>query len=104
MTAQNAFFAIYTLEKTSQRLRKSLAWDLHATATDKTKAISHARMLALQPQVAEVHVKHMQACPDSGEVAVTTVLTCRRGNTLCALLWAIFTVIALSVPVLLAFL
>lgn len=104
MTAQDAFFAIYTLEKTSQRLRKSLVWDLHATANDQLKAVSHARMLALQSQVAEVHVKHMQACPESGEMAVKTVLTCRRGSTLCALLWASFTVIALSVPVLLAFL
>lgn len=79
----HSYFAIYTLEPADRSLRTSqrrgFNWDLHATATDKSMAISHARMLALQPGITEVHVKQVTENLSSGQVSVRNVKRCRRG-------------------------
>jgi hypothetical protein len=81
VSAVNSYFAIYTLEKPTQaRMHRGFNWDLHATATDKTMAISHARMLALQPGVSEVQVKQVTECPQSGEVHVRNIKRCKRSR------------------------
>ncbi len=77
MPAVNSYFAIYTVEGPSLR---GMNWDLHATATDKTMAISHARMLVLQPGVAEVHVKQVTENLASGVVSVRDIKRCKRVN------------------------
>lgn len=81
MPAVNSYFAIYTLEgqPPSSALR-GLNWDLHATATDRGMAISHARMLALQPGVSEVHVKQVIEDLTSGLVSVKDIKRCKRGG------------------------
>lgn len=81
MPAVNSYFAIYTLEGAIPGpVRRGLSWDLHATATDRQLAISHARMLALQPGVSEVHVKQVTEDLTSGQVSVRDVKRCKRGN------------------------
>lgn len=84
MPAINSYFAIYTLEGAGKagpvRTRGGMNWDLHATATDRTLAISHARMLALQPNVREVHVKQVVEDLTSGLVSVKDVKRCKRGD------------------------
>lgn len=81
MPAVNSYFAIYTLEGAGPApVRRGLNWDLHATATDRTQAISHARMLALQPGVTEVHVKQVTEDLTSGLVSVRNVKRCKRGQ------------------------
>lgn len=81
MPSVNSYFAIYTLERAKpSRVRKGLSWDLHATATDKTMAITHARMLALQPGVSEVHVKQVTEDLNSGTVEVRNIKRCRHGR------------------------
>lgn len=85
MPAVNSYFAIYTLEgvggvESEGRANRGMNWDLHATATDRALAISHARMLALQPGVAEVHVKHVSENLASGTVSVRDVKRCKRGG------------------------
>ena len=81
MPAVNSYFAIYTLEQPREaKGRRGQNWDLHATATDKTQAISHARMLALQPGVNEVHVKQVIEDTVSGRVSVRNVKCCKRGG------------------------
>ena len=83
MPAVNSYFAIYTLEgsRPSQATRTcGQLWDLHATATDRQLAISHARMLALQPGVSEVHVKQVTEDLASGQVSVRDIKRCRRGG------------------------
>lgn len=79
----HSYFAIYTLEapvepKSQGRAFRGLSWDLHATATDKSMAISHARMLALQPGVDEVHVKQVTENHANGTVSVRDVTRCKR--------------------------
>lgn len=84
--AIHSYFAIYTLEGVREsKKRRGLNWDLHATATDKTMAISHARMLALQPGVTEVQVKQVTEDTVSGMVSVRDITRCRRGSFLNAL-------------------
>lgn len=79
--AVHSYFAIYTLEGVrEQKKRRGLSWDLHATATDKTMAISHARMLALQPGVTEVQVKQVTEDTESGLVSVRNIKRCKRGG------------------------
>ncbi|MCB1538189.1 MAG: hypothetical protein H6865_04690 [Rhodospirillales bacterium] len=83
MPAVNSYFAIYTLEgarAADTASRRGLFWDLHATATDRTLAISHARMLVLQPGVREVQVKQVTEDMASGQVSVRDVKRCRRGQ------------------------
>lgn len=85
MPAINSYFAIYTVEEPSitenlGRMARGMNWDLHATATDKSLAISHARMLALQPGVLEVHVKHVSENLENGTVSVRDVKRCKRGG------------------------
>lgn len=83
MPAVNSYFAIYTLEGTRaapDTRRRGLLWDLHATATDRQLAISHARMLALQPGVSEVHVKQVTEDLASGQVSVRDIKRCKRGG------------------------
>ncbi|NBX66312.1 MAG: hypothetical protein EBQ96_04880 [Proteobacteria bacterium] len=85
MPAINSYFAIYTVEEpivteTIGRMSRGMSWDLHATATDRSLAISHARMLALQPGVLEVHVKHVSENLENGTVSVRDVKRCRRGR------------------------
>lgn len=77
------YFAIYTLEDGPARPAvRGVNWDLHATATDRSMAISHARMLAMQPGVREVHVKEVTENPKSGLIRVRNVTRCRRGHFL----------------------
>ncbi|MBU6234278.1 MAG: hypothetical protein KGQ41_00395 [Alphaproteobacteria bacterium] len=81
----NSYFAIYTVEGPEDAVsngygRRGMNWDLHATATDKTMAISHARMLALQPNVHEVQVKHVTENLLSGTVSVRDIKRCKRGG------------------------
>jgi hypothetical protein len=86
--AVNSYFAIYTLEGAREHQKKrGLSWDLHATATDKSMAISHARMLALQPGVSEVHVKQVIEDTISGLVSVRNIKRCRRGGFLGGFSW-----------------
>ena len=73
-----SYFVIYTLEDSGQGGAYGMNWDLHATATDRTLAISHARMLAMQPDVKEVHVKHVTENPISGIISVRDVKRCGR--------------------------
>lgn len=81
MPAVHSYFAIYTLEGQPPSLAmRGLNWDLHATATDKTMAISHARMLALQPGICEVHVKQVVEDLTSGLVSVKDIMRCKRGQ------------------------
>lgn len=81
MPAVNSYFAIYTLEgQPPAAALRGLNWDLHATATDKGMAISHARMLALQPGVSEVHVKQVIEDLTSGLVSVKDIKRCKRGS------------------------
>jgi len=81
MPAINSYFAIYTLdEQPPAAAMRGLSWDLHATATDRTMAISHARMLALQPGVCEVHVKQVIEDLASGLVSVKNIKRCKRGS------------------------
>jgi hypothetical protein len=82
MPAVNQYFAIYTLGDMDGAHRGKPAWDLHATATDRTLAISHARMLALQPGVGEVHVKQVIENLTSGLVSVREIKRCKRGNAI----------------------
>jgi hypothetical protein len=81
MPTVNSYFAIYTLEGAGAMMRRGLNWDLHATATDRGLAISHARMLALQPGVSEVQVKEIKEDLTSGMVRVRSVKRCKRGQT-----------------------
>ncbi len=96
MPAVNSYFAIYTLEnmERSSPKKRGLNWDLHATATDKTMAISHARMLALQPGVSEVHVKQVTEDLTSGMVSVRDVKKCKRSNSGAFVIYGTFGLIA----------
>lgn len=76
----HSYFAIYTVESDDVSKRRGANWDLHATATDRMMAISHARMLALQPGVSEVHVKQVTENPFNGIVSVRDVIRCGRGT------------------------
>lgn len=88
MPAVNSYFAIYTLESAGGAIHpRGLNWDLHATATDRTLAISHARMLALQPGVREVHVKQVIEDLTSGLVSVRNIKRCKRGGGTKTTLW-----------------
>lgn len=85
MPAVHSYFAIYTVEEpniaeNTGRAARGMNWDLHATATDRSLAISHARMLALQPGVLEVHVKHVSENLEKGTVSVRDIKRCKRGN------------------------
>lgn len=84
MPMVSSYFAIYTLENQGvlNRMTRGMNWDLHATAADKSAAISHARMLALQPGVSEVHVKEVTENHASGMVRVRDVTCCKRGSFL----------------------
>jgi hypothetical protein len=98
MPAINSYFAIYTLEGMAQtHPKRGLNWDLHATATDRTQAISHARMLALQPGVTEVHVKQVTEDLTSGLVSVRDVKRCKRTGTADAMIKAGAVLMAVSV-------
>lgn len=84
--AVHSYFAIYTLEGVREpKKRRGLSWDLHATATDKTMAITHARMLALQPGVTEVQVKQVIEDTTSGYVSVRDIKRCKRGGIMTAM-------------------
>ncbi len=83
MPTIHSYFAIYTLEnpvraRDRDRVVRGSTWDLHATAMDRSMAISHARMLALQPGVSEVQVKQVIENLSNGEVMVKDVKRCRR--------------------------
>ena len=103
MPAINSYFAIYTLEgleRQPQKQKHGLNWDLHATATDRTMAISHARMLALQPGVSEVHVKQVTEDLTSGLVSVRNVKRCKRQDTGTAMIYAGIALLAVSAALL----
>ena len=80
MPSVNSYFAIYTLMNpgASARHRKP-NWDLHATATDRSLALEHARMLALQPGVDEVQVKRVDENMSSGLVSVRNIKSLKKG-------------------------
>lgn len=84
MPSVNSYFAIYTLMNPSMAegagRRSAQNWDLHATATDRSLAMSHARMLVLQPGVNEVHVKQVDENLASGHVSVRNVKCWKRGG------------------------
>jgi len=81
MPSVNSYFAIYTLMDPGGNYPHSSAnWDLHAMATDKGLAMSHAKMLALQPGVGEVHVKRVEENLASGLVSVRNIKSWKRGN------------------------
>jgi len=81
MPSVNSYFAIYTLmDPVSSTHRRKSNWDLHATATDKDQALTHAKMLVLQPGVDEVHVKRVDENTTNGMVSVHDVKRWRRGH------------------------
>lgn len=98
MPAINSYFAIYTLEgaRSHTPRQRGLNWDLHATATDKAMAISHARMLALQPGVSEVHVKKVTEDMSSGLVSVRNVKRCKRNDTGTMMIYSGFALLAVA--------
>lgn len=80
MPTVTEYFAIYTIRSQNEGYRGQPVWDLHATAADKRTAISHARLLALQPNVGEVQVKHVAENMVSGLVRVREIKRCRKGG------------------------
>lgn len=101
MPMVNSYFAIYTLENPVRepvigRAARGMNWDLHATATDRTMAISHARMLAMQPGVSEVHVKQVTENLSNGLVSVRDVKRCKRANYDRLLRWVTVPALAIA--------
>jgi len=75
-----SYFAIYTLMNPGISARnRSSSWDLHATATDRSLAMAHARILALQPGVDEVQVKRVDENLASGLVSVRNIRCWKKG-------------------------
>lgn len=88
MPVVTSYYAIYTLAQVGQAVSKfGMNWDLHATATDRDRAIAHAKMLALQPGVAEVHVKEVIENSGTGHVSVRNIKTCKAGGLSPQLFW-----------------
>jgi len=103
MPTVNSYFAIYTLgDVLPGEHKRSSAWDLHATATDRNLAISHARMLALQPGVGEVHVKQVIENLASGLVSVREIKRCKRGRQGIIALWLCVAALCAALPALCA--
>lgn len=100
MPSVNSYFAIYTLmDPDADCYRSSPNWDLHATATDRNLAISHAKMLVLQPGVGEVQVKEVIENVASGLVRVKNIKCWKRGQTQMAVRVAVYVCVALGAAV-----